>query len=814
MKKSFYSIKLLLKFRIPQSFVFVISFSLIVVGCTNNLSKSNNTSSSVINVEQNLVSNGDIELLNNGEPVDWNRNVRQPALNQKQKRCVVLSPGFQSDHALTMPSTDNNSHSMCNTRLKHVKPNTKYALSFWYRLPEQGRLDVLVFGKSLTITKMFQYNPMHWCRYSAIVNSADFSGDTTISFLAKAGIGQFKFWIDQIELYEGASPIGKNNARLEYQYYNRAYVSPDIVSPLPFAFEWTFDDDHRPTEIQYIVELPAEVELVSTALGRIVKWPPDGWNITWTRPDYSSVVETEKITINNRPYTRVIAHVPYVPGDQKQFTNYVVPVGIRDHWKHSLGRYSGTISMCLYVLSKVSSGSFPLYYYAKWDNGRQPRKKLYIEVTPINEVPQSQNLCLISEVQMQAVEKNPQLEKDFMYIGLNGRFVNIRELMNGEDSLKTKINNMKDAGLKYYSKWVNIPVFKVDDKEAKAMGINGKRTGQGGWCLSYRGSEWAKGMKEYKGYLAKGVNFFTFDDVSPSTCFCDKCKLLFSEFLKINTELSYVEPSIFMKEGWDSNEKYKTLWKDFPLWHYGKAAQDMKNELVQHAKLKGLDSNIFFGVSSWLPFTHSFAAETLNAFDFDIRQTYINWAESSFGGSPKLVGDYLYRSQVNLGMHALPLVPTLSPGLTYMHPACALDPYAQMKYQILEAMMAPKFSGYIMYAGKDIDTGDMKYMAEANILLQRFENIILMGEVLKPININKWSVVRIKKLGDKGLVLVSDYSTYEPEEKTVQFSSGDLSGETLIDAETGEKIKSHNGTYKVIISDERARLFHFSLEDS
>jgi hypothetical protein len=38
-----------------------------------------------------------------------------------------------------------------------------------------------------------------------------------------------------------------------------------------------------------------------------------------------------------------------------------------------------------------------------------------------------------------------------------------------------------------------------------------------------------------------------------------------------------------------------------------------------------------------------------------------------------------------------------------MHPACALDPYAQMKYQIMEAMMAPNFTGYLMYAGKDID---------------------------------------------------------------------------------------------------------------
>ena len=84
---------------------------------------------------------------------------------------------------------------------------------------------------------------------------------------------------------------------------------------------------------------------------------------------------------------------------------------------------------------------------------------------------------------------------------------------------------------------------------------------------------------------------------------------------------------------------------------------------------------------------------------------------------------------------------------------------------------------------------------------------------MKPINIDKWSVVRVKKLNGRGIVLVSDYSTYEPEEKKVQFSSGDLSGKTLIDAETGEEIKSINGTYEVRISDERARLFCFGIKD-
>ena len=83
---------------------------------------------------------------------------------------------------------------------------------------------------------------------------------------------------------------------------------------------------------------------------------------------------------------------------------------------------------------------------------------------------------------------------------------------------------------------------------------------------------------------------------------------------------------------------------------------------------------------------------------------------------------------------------------------------------------------------------------------------------IKPIEINEWSGVRIKKLDSQGLVLVSDYSTYEPEEKVVRFSSNELSDKTLIDAETGEKIEPVLGVYNVKIKSERARLFHFTTQ--
>jgi len=755
--------------------------------------------------EQNLVINGDIEVFDKGKPLGWKCNVAYTLQNQDNGS--VGSRGFQSEHALIMSLRGSNAQAGWDGLLYNIKPHTKYTISFWYRLPEKGEMEVNVFGKRLPVTKVFRYNPMHWLRYSAIVDSGDTVGDTKIGFAARKGTGQFKFWVDQVEVYEGESAIGKNRARLEYQYYNKAYVSPDVVSSLPFAFEWTFNDDHKPNEIQYIVELPSEVELVNVALGRMCKWPEDGWNITWTRPDYSSKVETEQITVNDKPYTRVIAHVTYVKGDQKQLTNYVVPVGVRDYWEEALGRYSGMISMTMYVRARVSKGSFPFYYYAKWDNGQEKPKKLGMEITDIKKVKQPEKLLLISDVQMQAGDKNPMLREDFRYIGLNG--IGDLEMQGGNETRKRKMEDLRQKGLKYFSNWINIASYNASDGEAKAMDINGKRSGAGGWCLSYRGSDWVKKMAEYKTKLETGINFFAFNDTSPGMCYCDQCKHTFEQFFRKHSKLAYVDPAIFMKQSWEGNAEYKILWNDFILWHYGKTAQDMKDELVQHAKSKKLNANISFGVSSWLAFRNDFAAETMKAFDFDIRQTYMNWEESGFGGSPKLVGDYLYNSQMKLGYNALPLAPTLSPGLTYMHPACALDPYAQMKYQIMEAMMAPKFAGYYMYDGKDIDLGDMKYMAEANALMVRFENIIRNGKAEKPIEINKSSGARIKTAGEEGLVLVSDYSTYAPVGKNARFYSAILAGRTLVDAETNETIRPVGDQYVVKLSDSRARLFHF-----
>jgi hypothetical protein len=98
---------------------------------------------------QNLVPNGDIEILDNGQPVRWNY----------QGKCSVGVPGFQSDYALTMEVSSQDNSAKWEAQVESIKPHAQYTISFWYRLPEKGRMEITLFGKSLPITQMFRYNP-------------------------------------------------------------------------------------------------------------------------------------------------------------------------------------------------------------------------------------------------------------------------------------------------------------------------------------------------------------------------------------------------------------------------------------------------------------------------------------------------------------------------------------------------------------------------------------------------------------------------------------------------------------------------------
>ena len=64
---------------------------------------------------QNLIPNGNIEILDNGQAVRWNY----------QGKCAVGSPGFQSEYALTMEVSGQDISATWEAQVESIKPHTK-----------------------------------------------------------------------------------------------------------------------------------------------------------------------------------------------------------------------------------------------------------------------------------------------------------------------------------------------------------------------------------------------------------------------------------------------------------------------------------------------------------------------------------------------------------------------------------------------------------------------------------------------------------------------------------------------------------------
>jgi hypothetical protein len=763
-----------------------------------------------------LISNGRFELGDGDNPAGWSQ--RDPALMPRTAEGRYFHDpagdlgtgawertGFSGRSLrLTVPKGD--AWAGWSSQVHNLRPNCKYTVEFWYRVSRPLALRALVLGQEFTPQDLVELNPRHWWRYTATVDSGSLAGDCNIGFVAEgAATGETEVWIDSVELYEGVSPIGTNAARLSHYYYDFDWVSPDVVAPVPFAFEWCFDQDQQPDEIRYVVELPAQVELVGHYCGRLRHSPPPR-RMIWTNPDPTARCDREPMTAQDGQ-----AYVRYTfgqrqdrDGDPKSFANNgYAPVEIRNDW-HT---YTGMTALVLYLRTSLTEGELPpARYYAAWAAGQQTPQQLALRLTRIPKPPPpAQRLVLVAGTAPNAVDLNPQLVQDYLRFGFTGI-----DHPSAEDpaSIPPFLRKARQAGLGHLSTWIVVPPYAAGDPEAKALALDFSRSPDS-FCLEYRGADWQRIMDRYKALLDAGYDTLLFDDASPSVCHCAGCKRVFASFLRERAGLEYAAPGDFLAPDWPGDKRYGELWEDFPLYHFGLTARAMKQELQEYATAKGIQAPIRFGVSSWLGFRTPLAATSMDGFDFDSSQTYMYWLLEVLKGSPRLTGDYLRDKQLRLGDQALPLVPTISPGMAYMSPLCCLDPHEQMKYQILELMMAPKALGYVIYAGKDTDLGDLKAAAEANAILARFETVFADGDPVPGITCQgtEQSAVRAKRCGDQWLVLVSDYSTYEPLRTVVCF---DLTGVgELLDVETREAFRPGAGDrYEVPLAQQRLRILY------
>ena len=695
--------------------------------------------------------------------------------------------------------------------LSGIRSNTDYTISFWYRQPTRCVLRAYIFGSEVMLANMYTENPMHWIRYSEHFNSGDISGHANIGFHAECADVPVKVWIDEVEMYEGYSPIGYNLCRMQYYYHNFIYISPDMLSHAGFAFEHLFEQAKQPKEIDYVLELPEGVKIAGY------------WAAYWTwHPDHHRMSQ-EEIKIDDKPYTRYV--ITLRKRTDYKCRNHLVPIPQRDRWGGCVGGYCGWKQIQLWLATTRTKGEPEMRYYARWKGGAQAPQTLKLKVIRVPKVKPFRNFTCWVLTSGQDLAVCPDLIKDFPRVGINvvGGYVFGSASYKPSDDQKQNVAMIRKEGMRDVYCWsFNQPVFYAakDDPEAHGMGLDGKR-GKGpvkgvknrqvpGWCLSYRGKVWDERVAYAKKMLDDGVNGFRFNDYAFCNCFCPKCKEAFKAFLAKFTDLPYKDPAEFMANP-GTEPEYESLWSDFSTYQYGATAKELKDILQAYVREKDLPYKVSFVMSSGpTKADHPFAMKGIKeAFDSFSGQFYINCYHGWFHGSPKRIGDAVTSTAARLKTYGIPMkVAHLAPGLVYMHPECIMDPYEVMKYQVLEAALGADIGGYSLAAGGDVDLGVLANMAAANRILSKYEDIILGGEIVEGLTGGgQFKSVRAKKLGDKMLVLVGDYSTYKPEATEVSFKLPEA--REFKDVETGQSLKpGPDGTYKVVLKESRQRVFY------
>jgi len=749
-----------------------------------------------------------IPLDENGEPVN-------NSAKHKANYCWE-EEGVQSFRSLSVEVSKAGCWGGWDYQLKGVKPNTVYTISFWYRQPAPGTLKLHLFGQSVMLTNMYQDNPEHWIRYSEHFNSGDCSGEVNVGFHASCLKRPVKAWLDEVELYEGFSPIGYNLCRMQYYYYNHILVSPEVVSQLGFGFEHLFDNPHRPKEIDYILELPEGVNLKGFHAAYYT-WLPEHYRL-----------KEEKIQIGGKPYNRYIMTLQ-IRGDYKTLS-HLVKIPKRDKWRGCVGGYAGLKNIHCWLSTTLKGGELKGRYYARWlspDSGKveqQAPERLTIKVVQVPEV-KFKRFRVWAQTSGADLTTCPELAQAYTRVGVNGlgghRF--------GRDSKgvaeeKENLQPTRKLGIRDVYTWFNQPAYlATDDFEAHGMNMRGNRMGAGGhgggdwqkpgWCLSYRGKKWQERVEYAKKRIEAGVTGFSFDDYSFCNCYCPKCKEAFKKFLQKFTKLPYRDPVEFMAQP-GSQPEHETLWKEFSIYHYGLAAKALKSELEKYAQEKNLPYKILFIQSAYGWYEHPFAmAACQEAFDYFSGQYYIHCYHDAYQGSPIRIADEVARRYSTLGKYANNFAPLLAPGLVYMHPACAIDPYEVMKYQILETAFAVPLKGYGVYAGRDTDLGILMNMGAANRIISAYEDIIMEGKVITDglRTTSSRGSVRVRKLGNKMLILVSDYTTFRKKKTTLKINIPPVQKNSILtDVETGKKLTelaAGQGDFEVVLNANRARVF-------
>jgi len=700
------------------------------------------------------------------------------------------------------------------TTVEKIRPNTTYSLILWYKQPRPNAMHVVAFGKIHNLKDMFEENSDHWVRASLLVNSGSDTGHGEINIICR---GSGKFWLDQVELYEGTSGIGYERARMTLHYYYDMDISPDIISPLSFGYEHLFRPETAPEFLEFVLDLPSEVD--GAGYWAAIPWGDCTSQTTLTKQD---------IMRNGKSFRRYIIRMPFsARGGYKSFT---FPVGyqdgslIRDRWYKygTVGNYSGYTSLRWFLRTKETQGQFYGYYFVRWPDiwgkvaGQQPEREFRMNVVRISEVSRPKRFLIALDLKGREFIFRPDWEKDFRHLGVKRFGGSVPEDKTWSKKISEAANR---SGYDGVWPWTLLTMDYAKYPDSRGTGMDGKRTGA--YCLSYRGEGYQDFVERLKRYVDGGIyQVILNDEVSWKSFDSGSSEYFKKVFKKIYPNETYVKPIEFEKEP-QKFPKHHTVWNDYFGGMYAQAILDVKKEIETYMRFKGINKKFRFSASSTGLFMLKIKIPEAiqpapSVIEEVLTQPYIYYGARRFKGNPKRVGDAIAKAVNASKRVSIKTIPLISPGLGFTNPSCQLDPRSQMKYQILEGALAG-MDGYQVYSGNDVDLADMRHMALANRLVVKYEDIILDGKPADdvvfasavPKELKMLRSLRARRLGDRTLIWVADYSTYQPIPTEMSIKMSVNKDMAVIDAESGDevaKLTPRLNVFSVKLKEERGRL--------
>ncbi len=430
-----------------------------------------------------------------------------------------------------------------------------------------------------------------------------------------------------------------------------------------------------------------------------------------------------------------------------------------------------------------------IFYYAEWENGKQPKQTLPFSVIAIEQAPVPKRLTSNLGWMSDKVHLIwPDFHRTMKYLGVNTVCSTSYDHKNPEIAKKA-VALANQNGLQFASNYSPFGGFMrtdlAKDENARAVSLFGKASTK--WiCPSFRGNVYKNEIDRATFYAQYGVNKLWLDCEfwgGADYCFCPRCIKGFKKFIADKyPEVKYLDPTVFMKHSEDY-PKYVNIWQ---MYHahlgnqmYGGLADLFKQKLKQAPELIG---NYQLGTYGALP------SQILYSHFLNLKQLMNKNILTIAQPSAYSAGDALAVAEKVKQVRAFTKQPNIVSWLSAGYDVNSECKPEEFRYCLLENFLNGA-GGFTLFTWAGCDALDLKEIAETMRMLVPVEDVIMDGKVMNSL---KSSNPKVKLCGletpSEKLILISEY--YQSGNTPATFTVNVSTACKAINMRTGQVIAS------------------------